>query len=595
MTYLATYLTGITGTELTEVRAGIIAVAADTDGTLAANSDLVVPTQKAVKTYVDAKSTLLASTSGLGLVGFIQSGTGAVARTAEAKAREIISVEDFGAVGDGSTNDAAALNTSGTSATGKAVALNNKYNLTSTVSIPAETTFAGQTNDPEQVVVGTGSYYNRQSALKSSASTALSVGRGASLERVTLTRSGLTMPWSTNAQVTANIAAFGGTGVDVSETGATVANAMLLGFTTGITGTFASDEGRARIMFNKFDCTNGISLTGARDLNIIGFNHAWPFLSAHTTGVTDANLKRAGAFLTFGGSFNEASLSIGNFEYGYAVGIAAVGPNLTSAFDSFDDIDGANKTAYSITGEGYFQAWGGSAIVCTDGAVINSSSSNVPAFRSFGKWYQASRYVFDHTNGDFSSVGDVIEGRGGPNVSVGYNVRVNSDNFAIVAPQTGNLNEVLKIASGWSGYGFFMPGMNYSANTTWVTAAQAELNRVTILNANPANGLTNQMLRPLRINMAATPEIELYRADGAANQKRASVFYNGTSLIIRLKNDADNATLLVAAEFDMVTGRIKFPTLPGSTSYANDAAAAAGGVAVGELYRNGSVVQVRVT
>jgi hypothetical protein len=34
--------------------------------------------------------------------------------------------------------------------------------------------------------------------------------------------------------------------------------------------------------------------------------------------------------------------------------------------------------------------------------------------------------------------------------------------------------------------------------------------------------------------------------------------------------------------------------LAAGASYANDAAAAAGGVAVGEFYRNGSVVQVRV-
>lgn len=34
--------------------------------------------------------------------------------------------------------------------------------------------------------------------------------------------------------------------------------------------------------------------------------------------------------------------------------------------------------------------------------------------------------------------------------------------------------------------------------------------------------------------------------------------------------------------------------LQGSTSYANDAAAAAGGVALGALYRNGSVLMVRV-
>ncbi len=36
------------------------------------------------------------------------------------------------------------------------------------------------------------------------------------------------------------------------------------------------------------------------------------------------------------------------------------------------------------------------------------------------------------------------------------------------------------------------------------------------------------------------------------------------------------------------------PALQAAASYANDAAAAAGGVAVGGFYRNGSVVQVRV-
>lgn len=37
------------------------------------------------------------------------------------------------------------------------------------------------------------------------------------------------------------------------------------------------------------------------------------------------------------------------------------------------------------------------------------------------------------------------------------------------------------------------------------------------------------------------------------------------------------------------------PALAASPSYANDAAAAAGGVSIGGYYRNGSVVQVRVT
>ncbi|MDP3939802.1 MAG: glycosyl hydrolase family 28-related protein [Deltaproteobacteria bacterium] len=51
----------------------------------------------------------LAASGGSALSGFIQSGTGSVARTVQAKAREIVSVNDFGAVGDGVTDDTAAI------------------------------------------------------------------------------------------------------------------------------------------------------------------------------------------------------------------------------------------------------------------------------------------------------------------------------------------------------------------------------------------------------------------------------------------------------------------------------------------------------
>jgi hypothetical protein len=52
----------------------------------------------------------LAASSGSSIVGFIQSGTGAVARTAQDKGREVVSVKDFGAVGDGVADDLAAFN-----------------------------------------------------------------------------------------------------------------------------------------------------------------------------------------------------------------------------------------------------------------------------------------------------------------------------------------------------------------------------------------------------------------------------------------------------------------------------------------------------
>jgi hypothetical protein len=56
----------------------------------------------------------LAGSAGASLVGFIQSGTGAVTRTIQAKARESVSLEDFGGVGDwngsSGTDNLAALN-----------------------------------------------------------------------------------------------------------------------------------------------------------------------------------------------------------------------------------------------------------------------------------------------------------------------------------------------------------------------------------------------------------------------------------------------------------------------------------------------------
>lgn len=59
---------------------------------------------------LDANFAALPGTGGASLVGFLQAGTGAVARTLQAKEYDRVSVKDFGAVGNGSTDDTAAIN-----------------------------------------------------------------------------------------------------------------------------------------------------------------------------------------------------------------------------------------------------------------------------------------------------------------------------------------------------------------------------------------------------------------------------------------------------------------------------------------------------
>jgi hypothetical protein len=56
----------------------------------------------------DAIRADLSLSTGSSLIGFIQEGTGAVARTLQAKSRDVLCAKDFGVVGDGSTSDSVA-------------------------------------------------------------------------------------------------------------------------------------------------------------------------------------------------------------------------------------------------------------------------------------------------------------------------------------------------------------------------------------------------------------------------------------------------------------------------------------------------------
>jgi len=89
-----------------------------------------------------ASSTYPAGSVGANLravVEFQQNGTGSVSRTVQAKLRETVSVKDFGAVGDGTTNDTAAIQAAidylQNGAGGKLIFPNGAYYITSSLTV----------------------------------------------------------------------------------------------------------------------------------------------------------------------------------------------------------------------------------------------------------------------------------------------------------------------------------------------------------------------------------------------------------------------------------------------------------------------------
>jgi hypothetical protein len=82
-------------------------------------------------------STLAIGETDASLVTFLQAGTGAVERTAQAKLREFVSVKDFGAVGDGVADDTAAIQEALVSGAKRVYAPAGTYLTTGTLSIPS--------------------------------------------------------------------------------------------------------------------------------------------------------------------------------------------------------------------------------------------------------------------------------------------------------------------------------------------------------------------------------------------------------------------------------------------------------------------------
>lgn len=275
-------------------------------------------------------SAALAAPGGAALIGFLQSGTGAVARTVQNKLREILSPEDFGAVGDGVTNDRPAfvLALAAFGTRGGVLQLGAKKYLIDggDLTVPENVTVRGQspqagTNVPSfdfygfgstLIIDGTSGYSIRLS------------GASSGIECAYIMRKGLPQAADITdaALLQAAINAFAGTAVYISGNDAGVRQLCIVGFNQAIrhNGTLAAGYVRQRISYIIFDCTNGIEIDLSGDLGDIYYCRGFPFFSAFRGGfVTDANNLRSGTAFYAPGTYDWANFTNCN-SFGWQTG-----------------------------------------------------------------------------------------------------------------------------------------------------------------------------------------------------------------------------------------------------------------------------------
>lgn len=235
--------------------------------------------------------------------------------------------EDFGAVGDGVTDDTAAIQTALNSlgVGGGEVVLRHRYLLDAQLTIPENCRLLGTFNPfgilPWQ---STTQVHALASTLIVNPAYSITLSAGAQLENLSVIRKGTTVAEATTQAFSGK--AIVGHGVEGNEMdGVVLRNLQILGFATAID---LDNTPRSILDFISGDNLNGIRCGTMYDVIRISNIHMWPF---HTVGAaqTGAAHNRAGVAMYLATRNDIAEIS-NFFSYGYFRGIN-LGDNIGTA------------------------------------------------------------------------------------------------------------------------------------------------------------------------------------------------------------------------------------------------------------------------
>jgi hypothetical protein len=280
---------------------------------------------------------------------------GTTSRTLSDRFADVIHVMDFGAVCDGATDDAPAINAAlASAAPGQEVWLcgRGRHYCATNINVPKGVQLRAGWNTPGNTSASNVSgqptdLTTLNGALVMNSAATVTIASSGGIRGVPIYRSGLVTP-------AANSNAFAGVGITIAGDDVYVGYCLIMGFTMGIKSTAGSGMwyDRQRIEWVYGDNQGNIIIDGSHDTPYISHCHFWPFCTYHS-GATQAAHTRTGT------SYDVTSSDLislnHNFCLGYKIGyhIAADGGAVLIDCQADGLVDGADGFAFdSVSGAG---------------------------------------------------------------------------------------------------------------------------------------------------------------------------------------------------------------------------------------------------
>ena len=272
-------------------------------------------------TTLAGRLTYMRTGSGALDVGTLAAGTGATARNLQTKLRDLIHVDDYGALG-GATNDTVAFQNALNQAAalgGGQVHFSRNHRILSNLTIPVNVALVGPLKGAGQLQPSDGlaDFDSKAGVLRVGSTVTITALASSALVQCIVIRDGLDLPFIDEVDAASGIAAFAGTAITGGGADVFLSDLLILGFARAYD---SNNHARANITNVQGDCTNGIRIQAALDSVYMLSCHFWPFTTANfswtANDATQAILMRSGIAYEFANTVDWPKVT-NCFSYGY--------------------------------------------------------------------------------------------------------------------------------------------------------------------------------------------------------------------------------------------------------------------------------------